>query len=98
MLFGAHRQGCGRLPVACIPAQGVDVLRRSVKYCDSAWSRAKHVNRIDTVWSWITSPACIVSKPHKRFSSEKAWIWKVLSSCDHTAIFEKMHPWSASGL
>jgi hypothetical protein len=29
------------------------------------------------------------SQPHKRFSSEKAWFRKALSSSDHTAILEK---------
>jgi hypothetical protein len=95
MLFGMHRRGCGRLPDARILApDGAGVLRRSVKCRDSAWRRARHVNRIDTVWSWPTSPACIVSNPSriKRFSSEKAWFRKALSSSDHTAILEKCIP------
>jgi hypothetical protein len=99
-LFGVHHRGCSRLPDARILApEGAGLLRRNVKCRDIAWRRARHVNRVDTISSWPTSPACIDSnpQPHKRFSNEKAWIRKALLSYDHTAIFEKCIPAGRTG-
>jgi hypothetical protein len=95
MLFGMQRRGRGRLPDACIPApEGAGLLGRSVKCRDSAWRRARDVNRIDTVCPWPRSAACIVSnpQPHKRFSNDKRGSGRLPSSYDHTAIFEKCIP------
>jgi hypothetical protein len=47
MLFGIRHRGGGRLPDARILApEGGSLPRRSVKCRDSAWRRARHVNRI----------------------------------------------------
>jgi hypothetical protein len=61
MLFGMPHRDCGRSPDARILApEDAGLLRRSV---DSAWRRARHVNRIDTYAFGLRLQLSIVSIP-----------------------------------
>jgi hypothetical protein len=90
MLFGIPHRDCGRFPDASILApEGAGLLRRSV---DSAWRRARHVNRIDTYALGLRLQLASSRFPAvSAIFQRKASIRKALSSYDHRKLSSYDH-------